>query len=340
MDDNKKTLGYIPSLEYVDEYRSEISNQNNIENSNNTLDSNKNQTTDSLLDELNKLENIINGMPNDMSDIIKDVYDQVLDFAEDELKDKEITHVPNEEEWEYVDDKKDDEDDDDSKDDDNNEDGKNDDGNDDPNKNKKYDDWSTDDFFEIRKETHTEQEIIEKEYIKNLTDLLKDYSTSLHNIISNFWTNFLLACSNKETSEINMILNNILLSSSDVREDAKHLLDAAVRFNIVKTARMDYYSTIFTAEETLKHLKQIKAIKELRLRYSNIEKLKGDTKTNQMNNNILTASKLIYNKKYDIAYENLYRYLNSSNKVLESTLSSWVQEIKSKQILIERQGIL
>lgn len=322
MDDNKKTLGYIPSLEYVDEYNSEIGSQSNIENLDNILDDNKNETTDYLLDELNKLDNIINGMPNDMAGIIKDVYDQVLDFVEDQLKDKEITSVPDEEEWEYVDNKDEEKDEDDE------------------NKKKPYDDWSTDDFFEIKKETHTEQEIIEKEYVKNLTDLFKDYSSSLHNIISNFWANFFLACSNKKTSEINMILDNILLSSSDIREDAKHLLDAAVRFNIVKTARMDYYSTIFTAEETLKHLKQIKAIKELRLRYANIEKLKGDTKTNQMNNNILTASKLIYNRKYDIAYENLYRYLNSSNKILESTLLSWIQEIKSKQILIERQGIL
>ena len=81
-------------------------------------------------------------------------------------------------------------------------------------------------------------------------------------------------------------------------------------------------------------------MQELRLRYSKIKEVEGNTKTNQNNNNILKASKYAYNRKYEIAYENLYRYLNSSNRVLKDTLQTWIQEIKSKQILIERNGIL
>ena len=80
-------------------------------------------------------------------------------------------------------------------------------------------------------------------------------------------------------------------------------------------------------------------MQKLRLRYSKIDEVIGDTKTNQMNNNILMASKLIYDRKYEIAYENLYRYLTSSNKILEDTLQTYIQEMKSKQILIERNGI-
>ena len=87
-------------------------------------------------------------------------------------------------------------------------------------------------------------------------------------------------------------------------------------------------------------MQQLKAMQELRLRYSKIKEVEGNTKTNQNNNNILKASKYAYNRKYEIAYENLYRYLNSSNRVLKDTLQTWIQEIKSKQILIERNGIL
>lgn len=149
----------------------------------------------------------------------------------------------------------------------------------------------------------------------------------------------MLASINKNTSEIKMLLDNILLSSSNVIDNAKHLLDSAVRESIVKDMKLNYFSTMFNAEETIKHLKQLKAMQELRLRYSKIDEVIGDTKTNQMNNNILMASKLIYDRKYEIAYENLYRYLTSSNKILEDTLQTYIQEMKSKQILIERNGI-
>ena len=149
----------------------------------------------------------------------------------------------------------------------------------------------------------------------------------------------MLASINKNTSEIKMLLDNILLSSSNVIDNAKHLLDSAVRESIVKNMKLNYFSTMFNAEETIKHLKQLKAMQELRLRYSKIDEIIGDTKTNQMNNNILMASKLIYDRKYEIAYENLYRYLTSSNKILEDTLQTYIQEMKSKQILIERNGI-
>ena len=149
----------------------------------------------------------------------------------------------------------------------------------------------------------------------------------------------MLASINKNTSEIKMLLDNILLSSSNVIDNAKHLLDSAVRESIVKNMKLNYFSTMFNAEETIKHLKQLKAMQELRLRYSKIDEVIGDTKTNQMNNNILIASKLIYERKYEIAYENLYRYLTSSNKILEDTLQTYIQEMKSKQILIERNGI-
>ena len=171
-------------------------------------------------------------------------------------------------------------------------------------------------------------------------DLFKDYNTELHNILSNFWTNLILATSNKSSSEIRLLLDNIVLSSSEIIESAKHLLDSAVRQQLLKDMKIDYYNMMFNAENTIKHLQQLKAMQELRLRYSKIKEVEGNTKTNQNNNNILKASKYAYNRKYEIAYENLYRYLNSSNRVLKDTLQTWIQEIKSKQILIERNGIL
>lgn len=134
--------------------------------------------------------------------------------------------------------------------------------------------------------------------------------------------NFFLSSNNKTSSEIKMLLDNIVLSSSDIKLDAKHLLDTAVRQGIIKAMKFQYYNMMFNAEETIKQLKQLKAMQELRLRYAKIEEVEGNTKTNQTNNNVLKASKLIYDKKYEIAYENLYRYLDSSNRVLDDALQN------------------
>ncbi|MGL4877996.1 hypothetical protein [Paraclostridium dentum] len=103
--------------------------------------------------------------------------------------------------------------------------------------------------------------------------------------------------------------------------------------------KLDYFNNNFNSEETIKHLQQFKAVQELRLRYAKIEKLDAQNNSDQMSNNILQGMLLTYDKKYDVAYANLYRYLNSSNIVLKDALSSYIQEIKSKQTLIERKGI-
>lgn len=326
---NELLIGYRPELEYEDEYISDINFDSLNSQENHIEDDSAKEEIDNLIQDMNDLNNLINKLPNNMSSIIEEVYDQILDFVEEELTDKELLPVPNPEEWIYED--IDNKDDDDSDDDDNDDDIP-----------ELSDDliWNDDDFFPIKKEEYTEEEIIEKEYIKNLVDLFKDYQINLHNIVSNFWTNFFLSSNNKTSSEIKMLLDNILLSSSDIKLDAKHLLDTAVRQEIIKTMKLQYYNMMFNAEETIKQLKQLKAMKELRLRYAKIEEVEGSTKTNQHNNNVLQVSKLIYDKKYEIAYENLYRYLSSSNKVLNDALQTWIQEIKSKQILIERKGII
>lgn len=323
-DNNKQQLGYQPSLTYIDDYTSELNNNitNDSINNNDEDDDYNNglEEIENLLDNMNNLNNIINGLPNNLSNPIKEVYDQVLSFAKDELENQSVMYVPEEKEYTY----------DDLEYNDTNI------NNDEPDMSNIWDD---EDFFPTTETEHTKDEIMRKEYIKNLVDLFEDYITELDNITSNFWTNFIIACGNKDINDIKIMLDNILLNSSDVIDNAKHLLDTAVKQRIITSMKLDYYNIMFNAEDTIKYLKQLKAMQELRLRYANIDKLIGNTKTNQMNNNLLEAAQLSYDKKYDIAYENLYRYLKTSNKILRNTLQSYIYEIKSKQILIERKGI-
>lgn len=324
MDENKKRIGYVPELNYTDDYYSEIEYSEIDNNAPDEKDEGK-EVIDNLINNMNVLNTLISKLPNEASNTIKEVFDPVLDFINEELKDKVVEPIPDEDDWNYADT-------------DNNEDSDNE--NDDNNNNEDVDDmWGTDDFFPTKEEEYTKKDIYEKEYIKNLVDLFYYYNIELQNIITEFWRDYILATSNKTDSEIGLIINNILFNSNDIIDNAKHLLDSAVRQQIIKDMKLDYHKLMFNLESTIINLKQLKATQEFRIRYANIEKTDGGTKSNQYNNNVLTASLISYDKKYDIAYENLYRYLNSSNKVIKDSFQSWVQEIKSKQTLIEREGI-
>ena len=324
MDENKKRIGYVPELNYTDDYYSEIEYSEIDNNAPDEKDEGK-EVIDNLINNMNVLNTLISKLPNEASNTIKEVFDPVLDFINEELKDKVVEPIPDEDDWNYADT-------------DNNED--NDNENNDNNNNQDVDDmWGTDDFFPTEEEEYTKKDIYEKEYIKNLVDLFYYYNIELQNIITEFWRDYILATSNKTASEIGLIINNILFNSNDIIDNAKHLLDSAVRQQIIKDMKLDYHKLMFNLESTIINLKQLKATQEFRIRYANIEKTDGGTKSNQYNNNVLTASLISYDKKYDIAYENLYRYLNSSNKVIKDSFQSWVQEIKSKQTLIEREGI-
>lgn len=325
---DERLIGYRPNLEYKDEYTSDATGyfdkQQQGEEDNQGQQDN---TIDDLIDQMEIIDSLVDKLPGDASDIVGEIIDQIIEFIDEELKDKEYQKVPEEELWYYEDidnspdpgtqpDWEEPEDDD-----------------------VEYDPLTPIDPSPIIKETYTKQEIIEKEYVKNLVDLFNDYAVNMHTALSNFWTNLVSAILNKQSTEISLLVDNILLNSSDIQPQSLHLLDSAIRNQIIRTSKLDFYSNIFNAEETIAHLKQFKAMYELRLRYAKIEKVDGSTREGQMNNNILEGMRITYSKKYDIAYENLLRYLKSSTDVLDDTLKTWLVEIKSKQTLIERKGI-
>lgn len=320
----EKRIGYRPHIEYQDEYQSDASNLFN--NQNEETEEIENSQVDDLIEQGEVIQGLIDKLPGNSSEMVQEVFDQIIDFIENELNGKEYNSIPDEWDWSY-DNVKPEEifpDIEAPKDDD---------------KFTEEDFWNDTDMFPITKTEHTKEEIIEKEYVKNLIDLFDDYFVNLHTILSTLWTNLVIAIINKPTNEINIMLNNILLNSSDVKNDAKHLLDSAIRTQLLKDIKFGYFNNLFNAEETIKHLHQFKAIYELRLRYASIEEIDSINSSTQMNNNILNGMQIIYDKKYDIAYENLYRYLKSSNEVLDDVFKTWIAEIKSKQTLLERKGV-
>ena len=326
--DKEKKISYRPDLKYTDEYTSDIAYTKNNENDAIKQEDSSNSLIEDLIEQGNNIQNMVDKLPSGIGDIIKDHLDPIIDFVNSELKDKELHKVPVELQWEYAPynpeyGEKEDEQEEDK-----------------PIDDPDYDMWSPDDDMPIIKTIHTYSEIVEKEYIKNLYDLFSDYYSNLDNIVSNFWSILLYSIMNKKTSEIDLVLNNILLNSSEIKKDKKHLLDLSVGAQINRDMKLNYFSNNFDAEGSIVHLKQFKAVYELRLRYANINKNDSPvSRADQMSNNMLKSLNLTYSIKYDQAYESLYRYLKSSNTILEDSLASASQSMRAKQTLIDTKGV-
>lgn len=335
---NNIDINYNPNLTYQDEYTSEYISENILEE--NIIDE-ENTYIEDLIDKGDSLSNLVDKLPNGLSDVIGEVVDQVKDFIDSELKDEILEEVPKESEWNIIKRPSESDNSNNNSDDSNNNNSDNND-NDENNEETWNEDsiWDDDDLAPIEKETHTKEEVYKKEYIKNLYDLFDDYFINLNNILSNYWNNLLFSMYSKNKDEILFILENILLNKEDVDGNIVHVLDSIVRAEKIRSVKLDYWNNNFNAEETIKHLNQLKVVQELRLRYCDTNKVitKPKTLQDQLSNNILDGLLLTYNKKYDMAYANLYRYLYSSNVLLKDAINTLIQEIKAKEILIERKS--
>lgn len=97
MEENKKQIGYVPQINYTDDYYSELE-FNDINDNDNTIEQEEGkQIVEDLLTNMNNLNSLISKLPNEVSNTIKEVYDPVLDFIEEELKDKVVESIPEEE---------------------------------------------------------------------------------------------------------------------------------------------------------------------------------------------------------------------------------------------------
>lgn len=325
-EENKQSLMYKPNIKYDEDYSTNYVGKPDV------VIPDVSKTPDPTIPEvgetLDKLQNLIDGLPDDIKDLVNNVFDHVDDIWDEELKDKEYEDIPPEFDWDVIPDPDPKPDPPDGG------------GDKEPGDDDESDDiWGTDDLPEIEEKETPKDEIVDKEYVKHLTDVIEDYANKLNNVLTEFWTNVLISIYKKSGDDIKFIMNNILLTSRDIKEGKRHLLDLGIKSQINKNVKMDFYCNLFTREESIVHLKQFKIAYELRKRYAKIQEPDGKTKTGAMDANMLKAVTISADKKYDVAYSNLYKYLNSSTIVLSDILNTYLQEIKSKQIMIEGAAI-
>ena len=184
-------------------------------------------------------------------------------------------------------------------------------------------------------------ERIKNEYIRNILDLYNYFIAELCEILSKFIGNLINITMPhiQEYDAIKFLNNDIDLKNSETSVQTRHLIDAALRSEVTGAIKIDFMSNVFTLEGTLFQLKSFKSAYELKLRYEGANITNDGSRADAISNRILEGSRSIYNRKYETAYINLYKYLNSFIQVTEDSFNTICAGVKAKGVYIKKGGI-
>ena len=194
--------------------------------------------------------------------------------------------------------------------------------------------------FVVTYEEIDENEQVKLEYIKNLADLFKFYTDTLKDTIKAYFTSYVSSIlSATTTEELAFVREELDLDAINVDDNLRHLIDSAVRSEIIGSNKLSFYQKVFTVEKSLYHIKSFITAYQLRLRYTEEEPEGSSDKLNSISDNILGTMKNIYSKKYDITYCDLHKYLYSSVQVLDDVFRTISVGLKSKETLLRKGGM-
>lgn len=180
---------------------------------------------------------------------------------------------------------------------------------------------------------------IDREFVYLLTKLLKHYTGKLKDILNNYYFNTMRQYIEQDEENIKFISNKLKVTSNDILNHSKHLLDSSVKNENVAALRTEFFINVFSIRDTAIHIRSFYVSHELRKRYTNIKYSKGRSMANSMSDSILTKLHAQYELQYRRDFENLFRYLESSLKVTEDILRLYIQDGLSKSTIIKKGGI-
>jgi len=179
-------------------------------------------------------------------------------------------------------------------------------------------------------------EIIKLEYVKNIMDLYEYYASQLKDALSSYYLQLVSAMVGiKSSTEMAFLMMDIsqdmALSTTD--DEGRSLMDASLRSEVIGNLKLDFLENTFRLESTLYHMKLFKASNELRQRYYSTDKNKDSTKDASTSAKVTEAMRIMYDRKYEDAYINYYKYLNSALKVLDDAFKDQATGFKTKSTI-------
>ena len=180
---------------------------------------------------------------------------------------------------------------------------------------------------------------VDREFIYLLTKLLKHYTEKLKSILNNYYFNMVRCNLGQSEENIKFISNKMELSSNDILNHSKHLLDSSVKNENMAALKTEFFKNVFTIKDSAIHIRSFFVSHELRKRYTDIKYSKGNSMANSSSDAVLTKMNSQYELRYRNSFENLFRYLESSLKVTDDILRLYIQDGLNKSTIVKKGGI-
>lgn len=182
-------------------------------------------------------------------------------------------------------------------------------------------------------------EAIDREFIYLLSKLLRRYTTGLKDVMNNYFYNLIRHNLGQSEENIKFISNKMELTSNDILNHSKHLLDSSVKNENTAALRTEFFKNVFSIRESSIHIRSFFVSHELRKRYTNIRYSRGKSMPNSMSDAVLKKLNAQYEMQYRKSFENLFRYLESSLKVTDDILRLHIQDGLNKSTILKKGGI-
>lgn len=183
------------------------------------------------------------------------------------------------------------------------------------------------------------KDVIDKEFVYLISKLLKHYTDQLKDIVNNYMYNNIRNTMGMSEENIDFIINKLKLSSNDIMNHSKHLLDESVKCESVTALKTEFFKNTFNYKKTTTHIRSFFVSHELRKRYTNINYSRGKSMQNAASDAVLKQLHAKYELQYRNTFENLFRYLETSLKVTEDILRVYIKSETTKSTIIKKGGI-
>lgn len=181
-------------------------------------------------------------------------------------------------------------------------------------------------YIDIKVQEIPEEDVIEREYVLDLIDILEDYIIKYNNILDKYIANIMTSLYLSDFNGLKVIATKDLKN-----EDLSHITDYLTKSKISLRQQLKLYSKMFNMDETIFHIRSVKVVNEQRKRYRTNKKLKDENALTKSANDLLRESILVAEKKYEENFYGLYKYLNSSVILFNECINT---TIKQKQALV------
>lgn len=186
-------------------------------------------------------------------------------------------------------------------------------------------------YINIENTEIPEVDIIEREYVLDLIDVLQDYIIKYNNVLDKYIANVMTSLSLSDFSSLKVIATKNLKN-----DDLSHVTDYLTKSKIALRQKLKLYSKMFDMDETIFHIRSVKVVNEQRKRYRTNKKIKDENALTKSANDLLRESILVAEKKYEENFYGLYKYLNSS-VILFNECTNVVIKQKQALVLINNQ---